>query len=42
MVTNEMTLVGKFLGRVVRVESGRLKEINTMDRFNPFTTFEAK
>lgn len=42
MATHDMTMVEKFPGRVVRVENGRLKEINTMDRFNPFTTFEAK
>ena len=40
MATHDMTMVEKFPGRVVRVENGRLKEINTMDRFNPFTPFD--
>ncbi len=40
MATHDMTMVEKFPGRVVRVENSMLKEVNTMDRFNPFTTFE--
>jgi cell division transport system ATP-binding protein len=40
MATHDMTMVEKFPGRVVRVENSLLKEVNTMDRFNPFTTFE--
>ena len=40
MATHDMTMVEKFPGRVVRVENSVLKEVNTMDRFNPFTTFE--
>lgn len=39
MATHDMTIVEKFPGRVVRVEDGQLKEINTMNRFNPFETF---
>lgn len=42
MATHDMSMVEKFPGRVVRVENGKLKEINTINRFNPFTTFEAK
>ena len=42
MATHDMSMVEKFPGKVVRVENGKLKEINTIDRFNPFTTFEAK
>lgn len=41
MATHDMNMVEKFPGRVVRVENGRLKEINTMNRFNPFTPFES-
>lgn len=41
MATHDMTMVEKFPGRVVRVENGRLKEISTIDRFNPFTPFVA-
>lgn len=39
MATHDMTVVEKFPGRVVRVEQGLLKEINTIHRFDPFTTF---
>lgn len=41
MATHDMTMVEKFPGRVVRVENGKLKEVNTMNRFDPFTPFEA-
>ncbi|MFM9051297.1 MAG: cell division ATP-binding protein FtsE [Bacteroidota bacterium] len=41
MATHDMTMVEKFPGRVVRVENGRLKEINTINRFDPFTPFSA-
>lgn len=40
MATHDMTMVEKFPGRVVRAENGVLKEVSTLDRFNPFTTFE--
>ncbi len=40
MATHDMTMVEKFPGRVVRVEQGRLKEVNTINRFDPFTPFE--
>jgi cell division transport system ATP-binding protein len=40
MATHDMTVVEKFPGRVVRVEHGQLKEINTINRFDPFTTFD--
>jgi cell division transport system ATP-binding protein len=40
MATHDMTMVEKFPGRVIRVENGKLKEVNTMNRFDPFTPFE--
>lgn len=40
MATHDMTVVEKFPGRVVRVEQGLLKEISTIHRFDPFTTFD--
>lgn len=40
MATHDMTMVEKYPGRVVRVEDGQLKEINTINRFNPFETFD--
>jgi cell division transport system ATP-binding protein len=42
MATHDMTMVEKFPGRVARVENKQIKEVNTMDRFNPFTTFDGK
>lgn len=40
MATHDMTIVEKFPGRVVRVENGELKEVNTLNRFNPFETLD--
>lgn len=39
MATHDMTIVEKYPGRVVRVEDGLLKEVSTLNRFNPFETF---
>lgn len=39
MATHDMTMVEKFPGRVVRVEDGRLKEVSSMNHFNPFEEF---
>ncbi|MCO5261177.1 MAG: ATP-binding cassette domain-containing protein [Crocinitomicaceae bacterium] len=36
MATHDMTIVEKFPGRVVKVEDGLLKEVNNLNRFNPF------
>lgn len=41
MATHDMNMVEKFPGRVVRVENGKLKEVNNMSRFDPFTPFNA-
>ncbi|MEZ4890460.1 MAG: ATP-binding cassette domain-containing protein [Crocinitomicaceae bacterium] len=38
MATHDMTIVEKFPGRVIKVEDGLLKEVNSMNRFNPFET----
>lgn len=40
MATHDMTMVEKYPGRVVRVENQRLKEVNTINRFNPFQQFD--
>ena len=40
MATHDMTIVEKYPGRVIRVENQSLREIQTIDRFNPFQTFE--
>ncbi len=39
MATHDMTMVEKYPGRVARVENGKIKEINTLNRFNPFEQF---
>ena len=36
MATHDMTLVEKFPGRVLRVSDGTVKEINSMNSFDPF------
>lgn len=41
MATHDMGMVEKFPGRVVRVENSRLKEISTLNRFDPFAPFDA-
>lgn len=40
MATHDMTIVEKYPGRVVRVEDGLLKEVSTLNRFNPFETLD--
>jgi len=36
MATHDMTIVEKFPGRVIRIENGILKEVETIHRFDPF------
>lgn len=38
MATHNLNLVEKFQGRVLRVEGGKVNEIETLNRFNPFET----
>lgn len=40
MATHDMTMVEKYPGRVIRVENQQLKEVNTINRFNPFQQFD--
>lgn len=40
MATHDMTMVEKYPGRVIRVENQHLKEVNTINRFNPFQQFD--
>jgi cell division transport system ATP-binding protein len=40
MATHDMTMVEKYPGRVIRVENKKLKEVNTINRFNPFQQFD--
>ncbi len=42
MATHDMSMVEKFPGRILKVEEGTVREINTMHRFDPFTQFSAE
>ena len=42
MATHDMSMVEKYPGRILRVEEGTVKEINTMNNFDPFTDFSSK
>lgn len=42
MATHDMSMVEKFPGRILKVEEGTVREINTMGRFDPFTQFSAE
>lgn len=39
MATHDMSMVEKFPGRIIRVENSALKEIDHLNKFDPFTTF---
>ena len=41
MATHDMTMVEKFPGRVIRVENGGIREVQSIDRFDPFKPFSA-
>jgi len=41
MATHDMSMVEKFPGRILKVENGTIREINTMNQFDPFTAFSA-
>lgn len=41
MATHDMSMVEKFPGRILKVEDGTIREINTMNQFDPFTAFSA-
>ncbi len=42
MATHDMSMVEKFPGRILKVEEGTVREINTMNQFDPFTAFTAE
>lgn len=42
MATHDMGMVEKFPGRILKVEDKTIKEVNNINQFDPFTTFEAK
>ena len=39
MATHDMTMVEKFPGRIIRVENASLREIDHLNKFDPFSTF---
>lgn len=39
MATHDMSMVEKYPGRILRVGDGTVKEVNTMQQFDPFTPF---
>lgn len=41
MATHDMSMVEKFPGRILKVEDGTVREINTLHRFDPFSEFMA-
>ena len=40
MATHDMTMVEKYPARILRVENKTIKEVNTMNQFDPFSTFQ--
>ncbi len=42
MATHDMSMVEKYPGRILRVEDNEVKEINTMNQFDPFSTFSVE
>lgn len=42
MATHDMSMVEKYPGRILRVENGTVREVNTMHQFDPFTPFSAE
>lgn len=41
MATHDMSMVEKFPGRILKVDDGIVREINTMHQFDPFSEFKA-
>lgn len=39
MATHDMSMVEKYPGRILRVEDQTVKEVNTINQFDPFTPF---
>lgn len=42
MATHDMSMVEKFPGKILRVEDKTIKEVNTINQFDPFSTFETE
>lgn len=39
MATHDMSMIEKYPGRILKVENGTIREVNTMNQFDPFTQF---
>ena len=42
MATHDMGMVEKFPGKILRVEDKTIKEVSTINQFDPFTSFETE
>lgn len=42
MATHDMSMVEKYPGRILRVEEQSIREVNTMNQFDPFIPFSAE
>lgn len=42
MATHDMSMVEKYPGRILRVENSTIREVNTLNQFDPFTPFSAE
>lgn len=42
MATHDMSMIEKYPGRILKVENGTIREINTINQFDPFTQFSAE
>ncbi|MCH2223404.1 MAG: ATP-binding cassette domain-containing protein [Crocinitomicaceae bacterium] len=40
MATHDMSMIEKYPGRIIRVEDSTVREVNTMNQFDPFTQFK--
>jgi cell division transport system ATP-binding protein len=39
MATHDMSMVEKYPGRILRVEQGTIREVNTINQFDPLSSF---
>jgi cell division transport system ATP-binding protein len=40
MATHDMSMIEKYPGRIIRVEDSTVREVNTINQFDPFTQFK--
>ena len=39
MATHDMSMIEKYPGRILKVENNTVRELNTLNQFDPFTQF---